>query len=116
TVTVYEAFSVFGQPIRIQVGKKSVTLTPNERGVADSKDATFRVLSEHKEGVVYGGLLDFDVSLLGPEWLAEIKRMAGAQTNSALKGEIVVEIAVGDVRHTAAIPVEQILKADFSRQ
>jgi hypothetical protein len=116
TVTVYEAFSVFGQPIGIQVGKKSATLTPDERGVANSKDATFRVLSEHKYGVVYGGLLDFEISLRGPDWLGEIKRAAGAQSGSSGPILVPIGVMVGNVRHSTAIPLEQILKADLSRQ
>ena len=79
TVTVYEAFSVFGQPIRIQLGKKDVAFTPNERGEANSGDAAFRVLSEHNYGVVYGGQMDFEITLRGPEWFAELT--TAAQSN-----------------------------------
>jgi hypothetical protein len=111
---VYEAFSVFGQPIRIQLGQKIATLTPNERGVANSKDATFRVLSEHKYGVVYGGLLEFEMILRGPDWLAEIKKATGAQSNSSQTA--LLDLSVGNVRHSTAIPIDQILKADLSRQ
>jgi len=116
TVTVYEAFSVFGQPIRIQLGNKIAMLTPNERGVANSKEATFRVLSEHKYGVVYGGLLDFEVSLRGPDWLAEVKKATGAKSNSSSQIPASIEVSIGNIRHSAAIPVDQILKTDLSRQ
>jgi hypothetical protein len=113
-VTVYEAFSVFGQPIRIQLGAKVATLTPNERGVANSKDATFRVLSKQSDGVVYGGLLEFEIILRGPDWLAEIKKTTGTQSNSSPTA--LLDLGVGNVRHSAAIPLEQLLKTDLSRQ
>ncbi len=116
TVTVYEAFSVFGQPIRIHLGKKFITLMPDQRGVANGRDATFRVLGEHKDGVVYGGLLDFEVVLRGPDWLAEIKNAVGAQSNSASQIPVPVELTVGNVRHSAAIPLGEILKSDLSRE
>ena len=51
SVTVYDAFSVFGQPIRIQLGRKAVTFNPSQKGVANLKDASFRVLSEQNYGV-----------------------------------------------------------------
>jgi len=110
TVTVYEAFSVFGQPIRIQLGKKAATLMPDQRGVANGKDATFRVVSEPKDGVVYGGVLDFEIVLKGPDWLGEIRNGTGSQV------PVSVELMVGNVRHTAEIPAEQIVKGGLSRQ
>jgi hypothetical protein len=113
TVTVYEAFSVFGQPIRIQLGKKDVTFTPNERGEANSGDAAFRVLSQHNYGVVYGGQMEFEITLRGPEWFAEL--MTDAQSN-ALPILIPFQLSVGDVHHLTSVPLEQILKNDLSRQ
>jgi hypothetical protein len=115
TVTVYEAFSVFGQPIRIQLGKKVATLMPDQRGVANAKDATLRVVSEHKDGVVYGGLLDFEIVLKGQDWVGEIKN-GGGPSNSASQIDVPVELTVGNVRHSAQIPVDQIVKGDLSRQ
>src|SRR5262249_48718881 len=110
TVTVYEAFSVFGQPIRVQLGKKVTTLMPDQRGMANARDAAFRVLSEHKDGVVYGGVLDFEIVLRGPDWLGEIKDAAGSQV------PVSMELTVGNVRHSAAIPLDRIVKGDLSRQ
>jgi hypothetical protein len=115
-VTVYEAFSVFGQPIRIQLGKKSVAFTPDQKGVADSKDASFRMLSENNYGVVYGGLMDFEIILRGPDWLAEIKKATGPASKSSPQISIPFDLSIGDVRHTAALPLDQVLKSDISRQ
>jgi hypothetical protein len=110
TVTVYEAFSVFGQPIRVQLGKKVATLMPDQRGMANGRDATFRVLSENKDGVVYGGVLDFEIVLRGSDWLGEIKNAAGSQV------PVSMELTVGNVRHSVAIPVDRIVKRDLSQQ
>jgi len=110
TVTVYEAFSVFGQPIQIQLGKKVATLMPDQRGVANARDATFRVLGEHKDGVVYGGILDFEIVLRGADWLGEIKNAASSQV------PVLMELTVGNVRHSVKIPLGEILNSDLSRQ
>jgi manganese oxidase len=114
-VTVYEAFSVFGQPVRVQIGRKSVTFSPNQKGVANSKEGSFRVLSEHNYGVVYGGMLEFEITLRGGDWLGEIKNTVNAQSNSSSQVAVPIELTVGNVRHSAPIPVEQI-KGDLSGQ
>jgi hypothetical protein len=114
SVTVYEAFSVFAQPIRIQLGEKSVTLTPDRQGVADSKDATFRVLSDHNYGVVYGGVMEFEVVLRGASWEAEVKRLASAKSSAFEEISVPLELQVGEVRHTTSLPLEHLAKSGFS--
>jgi hypothetical protein len=114
SVTVYEAFSVFGQPIRIQLGRKAITFNPNQKGVANLKDASFRVLSEQNYGVVYGGLLDFEITLRGSDWFAEIKN--AVDSKSPADAVIPFDLTVGNAKHSATLLLDQSLKANMSRQ
>jgi hypothetical protein len=113
SVTVYEAFSVFAQPIRAQLGAKSVTFTPNQQGVANSKEVSFRVLSEHNYGVVYGGVMEFEIVLRGAAWLAEVKKLASAQSGISPETSAPFELQVGEVRHSTGIPLDHLAKSDF---
>lgn len=114
SVTVYEAFSVFGQPIRIQLGEKSLTFTPNQKGVTDSQEVSFRVLSEHNYGVVYGGVMDFEIVLRGSDWLAELKKLMGAKSSAFEQVSVPFELQVGDIRHSATLPLDHLAKSNFS--
>jgi hypothetical protein len=114
SVTVYEAFSVFAQPIRIQIGEKSVRLKPDRQGVADSKEVAFHVLSEHNYGVVYGGVMEFEAILRGPGWIAEIEKIAGAKSSAFEQISVPLELQVGEVRHSASLPLEHLAKSGFS--
>ncbi len=114
SVTVYEAFSVFAQPIRIQVGDKSVSFTPNQQGVANSKDVSFRVLSEHNYGVVYGGAMEFELILRGTAWKAELKKALDAKPSAFEQISVPFELQIGDVRHSTALSLDLLAKSDFS--
>jgi hypothetical protein len=74
-VTVFQAFSVFTQPVQIQLGDKTLTLQPDRRGSASAADGTFRVKNASPYGVVYGGLLEFEASLSGGGWLGELRKL-----------------------------------------
>lgn len=113
SVTVYEAFSVFAQPIRIQLGDKSATFTPGRQGVAESKEVSFRVLSEHNYGVVYGGLMEFQIVLRGADWLGELKKLASAKPSAFEQVSAPFELEIGEVRHSATLSLDVLAKSDF---
>ncbi len=68
-VTVFDAFSVFTQPIRIQLGEKSVVLQPDRKGNAQADGNQIKITNVSQYGVVYGGVMQFEVTLSGGEWL-----------------------------------------------
>jgi hypothetical protein len=104
-VTVYEAFSVFVQPVRVQLGGKTVTFRPDARGLAHTPDGGFRVKNAHHVGVVYGRLMEFEVTLTGPEWLRELRKL-GLGKGAARRGVAApLILQVGPATHSATAPI-----------
>jgi hypothetical protein len=105
SVTVSQAFSVFTQPVRIQLGETAVSFKPDRRGTAATAGGSFRVTNAGQYGVVYGGLMEFEVTLRGAEWLAELKKH-GLEGDSARKETVVsLTVEIGRARHTATTPI-----------
>ncbi len=101
-VTVYDAFSVFTQPIRIQLGDKSVLLKPDRKGKTQTDENRFEVKNVSEYGVVYGGLMEFQATLSGAEWLEVTKRVDhGIKSSGNSEFQIPVTVAIGDAQHTA---------------
>jgi hypothetical protein len=103
TVTVFQAFSVFTQPIQIQLGDKTLTVQPDRRGSANATDGAFRIKNASPYGVVYGGLLEFEASLTGGEWLAELKKL-GAFSGGTLAPDVPAQftLRIGKTAHMAS--------------
>lgn len=93
TVTVYDAFSVFTQPIHIQLGDKSVLLKPDRKGHAQTEGNRFQAKNISEYGVVYGGMMEFQATLSGPDWLDVLKKVA-PQIESRRNGQLQIEITV----------------------
>ena len=101
-VTVFRAFSVFNQAVRIQLGEKSVTFQPDVSGRATSDAGTFRVKNASRFGVIADGPMQFEATLTGAGWLAELQKL-GAVTGSRMKPEATVtwKMQVGAAQHSA---------------
>jgi Multicopper oxidase len=105
TVSVYEAFSVFGDTIRIQLGDKSVAFKPDPSGNAIAPEASFRATNANAFGVVYGGRMEFEATLKGEDWLRELQRLGFQQGGSRRSTETPLTIEIGRARHTATARV-----------
>jgi FtsP/CotA-like multicopper oxidase with cupredoxin domain len=102
TVSVFHAYSVFTQPIQFGLGGKTVTFKPDRRGGATVADGSWRVKNASQYGVVYGGLMEFEVTLNGPAWLDELKKlglMKGAAPAANLP--VSIQLQVGEAHHAA---------------
>jgi manganese oxidase len=104
TVTVSAAFSVFTAPIRLQLGDQAVTFKPATDGNATADRATYRAINSSRYGVVYGGLMEFEAKLTGPDWLDELKKL-GVTSDGPRTVDIgePVQMRVGESKHTASI-------------
>src|SRR5204863_4276349 len=103
-VTVFEAFSVFNQPIRVQLGERTLTFKPNQQGVAKEPRAMFRVKNANEFGVIDSGLMEFELELNGADWLALVAPAAASAdpaTAAASAREVPVSFDIGRVHHTA---------------
>ena len=99
-VTVFDAFSVFTQSIQLQLGRKSVSFKPDRLGASSTPEGTFRIKNSSEYGVVYGGVMEFEVVFSGGDWLNELKQLGLNDTgDSAISASITMK--VGKARHTA---------------
>lgn len=104
SATVFEAFSVFTQPIEIQLGETRATLRPDRRGQATAggaAGATWRVRNASQFGVVYGGMMEFEAVLTGQAWLEQLQRL-----KLTGGGPAQFTVKIGDARHTGTIDLQ----------
>ena len=104
SVTVFNAFSVFTQTIRVQIGGTTVTFKPDRQGRATAANGTLRIKNASQYGVIYGGLMQFEITLHEPGLGAEMKKLAGP---SAPKGGLPmpVKLEIGPAKHSATAAV-----------
>jgi FtsP/CotA-like multicopper oxidase with cupredoxin domain len=106
TVTVFDAFSVFTQPVQLQLGEKSAAFKPDRRGGAKTAEGTFQVKNASAYGVVYGGMMEFEAVLTGPGWLAELKKLGLNEANPAASAPAAtLTVQVGAARHSGTARV-----------
>jgi hypothetical protein len=94
---VHQAFSVFTETFTIALGDRSATFRPNRQGRAETSDALFEATNASQYGVVYGGVLKFQIGLLGKAWCDELRR---------LNMRIPVRLDVGKASHKSMIELE----------
>jgi FtsP/CotA-like multicopper oxidase with cupredoxin domain len=102
TVTVFQAFSVFTQPVEFQVGGKTIPFKPDRRGNATTPEGTFRAKNASQFGVVYGGMMEFEATINSVELWAELQK-AGVKPGSDTP--VPLTMRVGPAQHTATVPV-----------
>lgn len=105
--SVFEAFSVFKHPVRIQLGEKSVTFQPNSQGAARAPGGVLQIKNVGASGVVYGQLMEFEVVLSGADWLAELKKNGLMATDEAIVSDKTMPLTmeIGAARHTTAVRI-----------
>jgi hypothetical protein len=99
-VTVFEAFSVFNQTLQLQLGDRTATFHPDPQGNATASGATLRIKNAGSVGVVYGGTLEFEITLTGPDWLPVLRRLG--LTAAAKELNVPLTLRVGPAEHHAS--------------
>jgi hypothetical protein len=94
TVTVFEAFSVFNQSLNLELEGQTISFQPERTGVAVTGKSTLRVRNVNPFGIVYGGRLEFEITLQGPDWQPRIAKLKPSQ-------DLSVSLHVGVARHHA---------------
>lgn len=74
SVTIFDAFSVFTQTIKLQIGGTSITFKPNRRGEASAAGGRWQVKNANQYGVIYGGTMEFEAELEGTQWAEELQK------------------------------------------
>jgi len=101
-VSVYDAFPVFGDTIRVQLGQKAVSFKSDPRGAVGTPEVSFRATNANAFGVVYGGRMEFEVTLTGADWQRELDRL-GFQPTGARQSAVDIPLTLefGRAKHTA---------------
>jgi len=98
-VTVFDAFSVFTQPVTFQLLQVESKFTPDRKGQARNAGGEFRVRNAGQYGVVYGGKMEFDLTLQGREWRDALAKQALAKTGPQTLA-IPLRMTVGNATHS----------------
>ncbi len=96
SITVFEAFSVFNQTITVDLGGKSISFKPDRSGLATTPAGTLRIRNANRYGIIFGGLLEFEISLKGRDWQSPIQRLQQAKT-------LPVKIQAGEAKHMTTV-------------
>ena len=105
TVTVFDAFSVFTQPVQFHLGAATASFKPNRTGTAQTPDGSFRVKNVSQFGVVYGGQLEFEATLNSAAWCAELEKLGVAPMPKGAPVSAPLTLRVGEAQHTAIVPI-----------
>ena len=104
TVTVFEAFSVFTQPVTFQLLGGNVAFTPNRKGTARAGRHEFQIKNASQFGVIYGGQMEFELTLQGAEWRDALLKLSGPNPKSArLTSPLTIQVGTASHTGTAAV-------------
>jgi len=102
-VTVPVPFPVARNAFSIQIGGKALTFQPDASGICSMPEGLLLIKNISSYGVVTGGTLNFEITLKGASWLAELRQQHLLQKNSlALNTTIPLSLLVGGAHHTAS--------------
>jgi hypothetical protein len=104
-VTVFEAFSVFTQPVQFQMLGNNVTFKPDRKGRARLPNAEFQIKNASEYGVIYGGQMDFEVTFQGKEWREGLEKL-GLTTARTQRLNVPLRVEVGNASHAATAEVQ----------
>jgi hypothetical protein len=108
-VTVFDAFSVFTQAITFQLLETEAKFAPDRKGQARIPGGEYRVRNAGQYGVVYGGKMEFDVMLTGPEWRAALEKQGVAKTGTQTL-TVPLRMVVGNATHGASLELRCVME------
>jgi hypothetical protein len=81
-VTVFDGFATFNEPIRVQVGSRTLELQAQKNGVATDPHGRLRIINADEYGIVRGGVMEFELVLNGADWMRELEPAAISSSSS----------------------------------
>jgi FtsP/CotA-like multicopper oxidase with cupredoxin domain len=108
-VTVFDAFSVFTQPVTFQLLQAEAKFMPDRKGQARNSGGQFQVRNAGQYGVVYGGKLEFDVTLQGREWREALDKQGVAKTGTQTL-TVPLRMVVGNATHSAGVELRCVVE------
>jgi len=113
-VTVFDGFSVFNQPVEIELGGVIKRFTPDRSGRFRSGSLEFTALNASPFGVVYGGEMEFRLVLRGAEWRPAFPDPTGSVTGDPSGiPRIPVRVRIGSAVHNAWVEPRRLPVAEI---
>jgi len=107
SVTVFQAFSVFNQPVTFQMLGRTISFKPDPRGQARTAGGEFQIKNASRYGVIYGGLMEFELTLQGEEWRAALEKLELTKAG-ARRVNIQISVQVGTASHLGTTEVQRV--------
>jgi manganese oxidase len=101
-VTVFDAFSVFAQPIRFELLGASTTFTANQKGRAQNDDGELVIRNAGRFGVVQGGQMEFELKLRGSKWREPLEKL---RSGAGRRASVPVRVEIAPAVHNATAAV-----------
>jgi len=98
SVTVPGAFAIGKAHIELRIGDDAAVFQQDGTGKASSSDASFHALNADPYGFVYGGVMEFEVSLRGSDWTKAWKQMMSNVSNESAESKP-VHLKINGVEH-----------------
>ena len=108
-VTVFEAFSVFNQPVTLQLLGRTLDFKPDRRGQARAAGGELQIKNASQFGVIYGGQMQFELSLQGREWRDGLDKL-GLIGKGPPRLTVPLTMQVGTASHAAAAELECVFE------
>jgi len=113
-VTVFDGFSVFNQPVEIELGGVIKRFTPDRSGRFRSESLEFTALNASPFGVVYGGEMEFRLVLRGAEWRSAFPDPTGSVTGDPSGiPRVPLRMRVGSAVHNAWVEPRRLPVAEI---
>ncbi|MCI0541632.1 MAG: multicopper oxidase domain-containing protein [Verrucomicrobiales bacterium] len=116
TVTVYQPFSVFAEPVTLRALNRSVTFKLNSRGHARMPNAEFETRNSDADravfGIMHGGELEFEINLHGPEWREALDRLSASTSvtnGGAPRIAVPISLEIGQASHRGTAEMSCVL-------
>jgi hypothetical protein len=106
-VTVPDPCPLLRNAFCLKLGSKTLTLQPDTSGIASSPDGLLLVKNTSNTGVVTGGTLNFELTLKGPAWLDELRKLGALNGDKPTADRPVpVALEVGNAHHSAVMSIK----------
>lgn len=103
-VSVFDAFSVFTQAVSVQLLGLETKFAPDRKGRAEHAGGEFQVKNAGQYGVVYGGKMEFDLTLQGREWREALRRNGFSGPGPQVLS-FPLRLVVGNATHSGTLEV-----------
>ena len=91
--------------MQFQLLGNNVTFKPDRKGRARTPNAEFQIKNASEYGVIYGGQMEFELTLQGKEWRQGLEKL-GLTLAKSQRLNVPVRVEVGNASHAATAELQ----------